>query len=78
MARRERPPSPRAASARVVHFKLRLYSGKDDDMIAFFDAIVPRLRAALVKQTLRSGNGLAGNRVETNDETFDVLELLVS
>ena len=55
MAKRGRPRSPRAASSRIVHIKLRLYPGEDDDLIAFFDGIFPRLRAAMVKQALRSG-----------------------
>ena len=55
MARRGRPPSPRAAAARVVHIKLRLYPGEDDDLSDFFSAIAPRLRATLVKQALRHG-----------------------
>ena len=32
-----------------MHIKLRLYPGGDDDLVAFFDGIFPRLRAAMVK-----------------------------
>ena len=52
---RGRPKSARAASAQVIRIKLRLYSGEDDDLIAFFAAIPDRLRAACVKAALRTG-----------------------
>jgi hypothetical protein len=55
-----------------------LYPEEDDDLIAFFDGIIPRLRAAMVKQALRSGDGLASNQAEADDETLDALELLIS
>jgi len=76
MARRGRPPSPRAASAKVVHIKLRLYPGEDDDLIAFFEAIIPRLRAAMVKQALRSGTYEQGE-LEEDEEIISTLDLLV-
>lgn len=56
MSRRGRPPSLRAASARVVNIKLRLYPGEDDDLVAFFSRIPERLRAVCVKAALRSGS----------------------
>jgi hypothetical protein len=55
MAKRGRPPSVRAASARIIRIKLRLYPGEDDDLIAFFEAVLPGLRAVEVKRALRSG-----------------------
>ena len=50
MVGRGRPRSRRAALARIVCIKLRLYPGEDDDLIAFFDAIPDRVRAAMVKR----------------------------
>lgn len=55
MARTGRPRSARAASARIVRIKLRLYPGEDDDLIAFFATIPDRLRATCVKAALRTG-----------------------
>jgi hypothetical protein len=40
---------------KVIQVKLRLYEGGDDDLIAFFSLIPPRLRAVMVKRALRSG-----------------------
>ena len=78
MARRGRPISPRAASARVVHIKLRLYPGEDDDLITFFDAIIPRLRAAMVKKALRSGGSMAlRDAAEDGGSPLESLEALV-
>ena len=79
MAKRGRPPSPRAASARIVHIKLRLYPGEDDDLVAFFDGIFPRLRAAMVKQALRSGvAGPLADGDSPEDEVLDALDAFVS
>ena len=77
MARRGRPPSSRAASARVVHVKLRLYPGEDDDLISFFDAIIPRLRAAMVKQALREGTH-GGDRTQPADDLLAALDSFLS
>ncbi|MHB1458568.1 MAG: hypothetical protein ACYC0V_16790 [Armatimonadota bacterium] len=78
MTKRGRPPSPRAASARMIHIKLRLYPGEDDDLIAFFDGIIPRLRAALVKQALRSGTSTNGLNSSPNDgDIFEALDSFV-
>jgi len=38
-----------------VRIRLRLYPVEDDGLIAFFDSIASRLRAAMVKGALRSG-----------------------
>jgi hypothetical protein len=79
MVKRGRPPSPRAASAKMIHIKLRLYPGEDDDLIAFFDDIIPRLRAARVKQVLRSGindSQYLGN--SKDDGILDALDVLVT
>ena len=59
MSRRGRPRSERAASAQIVHVKLRLYPSEDDDLIEFFSSIPLGLRAAMVKQALRSGGATA-------------------
>jgi len=78
MSRRGRPPSPRAASATIVHVKLRLYPGEDDDLIAFFEAALPRLRAAMVKQALRSGTRDSARMLDPDDEVTRMMDCLVS
>jgi len=78
MAKRGRPPSPRAASARIMHIKLRLYPGEDDDLIAFFDEIIPRLRAAMVKRALREGMDVPGAACDCDDEIDHLLDSLVN
>jgi hypothetical protein len=79
MTRQGRPPSARAASARVVQIKLRLYPGEDEDLIAFFEAILPRLRAAMVKRALRSGMADVERAQEQEEEgLWDALDAFVS
>lgn len=78
MSKRARPPSARAASAKIVYVKLRLYPGEDDDLIAFFEQIIPRLRAAMVKQGLRSGVSITDQTADISDEALDALESFVS
>jgi hypothetical protein len=56
-----------------VHIKLRLYPDEDDDLIAFFDGIIPRLRAAMVKQALREG-AHGYDRTESTDSLLDILD----
>ena len=55
MAEAGRPRSPRAGPARIVNVQTRLYAGEHDHPIDFFASIPGRLRAAMVKQALRSG-----------------------
>ncbi len=53
MAARGRPwRTPRPT---VVNVKLLLYSGEDDDLLAFFAALPARQRASAVKSALRGG-----------------------
>ena len=78
MAKRGRPRSPRAASARIINLKLRLYPGEDDDLIVFFASVPGRLGATMVKQTLRSGIQPDSDDVALDeDEPFDALDALV-
>ena len=78
MARRGRPPSVRAASARVIRVKLRLYTGEDDDLVAFFAGIPHRLRAAMVKQALRSGAQVPDQGLSSeDDDLFAALDAFV-
>jgi hypothetical protein len=78
VAKRGRPRSPRAASARIVNVKMRLYSGEDDDLIDFFASIPRRLRAAMVRQALRSGvQSSCGETLNREDELFEALEAFV-
>jgi len=70
---RGRPRSRR--QVRIVQTKLRLYSDEDEDLIAFFDSIPRGLRAAMVKQALRSG---APQFEESQDEDlFDALDAFI-
>ena len=59
----------------VIQVKLRLYDGGDDDLIAFFTHIPPRLRAAMVKRALRSG--MRETPSEKQDDMFGALDSLV-
>ena len=78
MAKRGRPRSPRAASARIVNIKMRLYPGEDDDLIAFFASVPGRLGATMAKQALRSGIQTNSDDVPLDeDEPFDALDALV-
>ena len=74
MAKRGRPRSPRAASAKIVWIILRLYPGEDDDLIPFFDSVPRGLRAVMVKQALRSGAHCLEN--QEDDVSEDVLGIL--
>ena len=77
MAKRGRPRSPRAASAKIIRIKLRLYPGEDDDLLEFFSGIPAGLRATMVKLALRSG--VAGEEVPAEDDALTfLLEALVN
>lgn len=72
------PKSERAAKAHIVRIKLRLYAGEDDDLIAFFATIPRGLRAAMVKQALRSGTQMVGETsTSDDDEWFAALESFI-
>ena len=78
MAKRGRPRSPRAASAKIINVKMRLYPGEDNDLIVFFASIPWRLRAVMVKQALRSGVQSATRETPADeDELFEALEAFV-
>ena len=77
MAKRGRPRSPRAASASRVHIKLWLYPSDDDDLVTFFASIPPRLRAATVKQALRSGVCKDDETFADDDELLDALDSFI-
>ena len=68
---------PRVVPApRIVQIKLRLYPGRDDDLVDFFQNTEPGLRAARVKQALRSGIEEGGAVAEETDDVFDVMASL--
>jgi hypothetical protein len=75
VTRRGRPRSARAASAKIIRIKLRLYPGEDDDLIAFFGEIPTGLRARMVKDALRSGIEIPAEATSA-DSTDDLLEVL--
>lgn len=70
--KRGRPKSQK--KARVIQVKIRLYES-DSDLLAFFESIPPRLRAAMVKRALRSGMGEIP--IEAQEDIFGALDSLV-
>jgi len=57
---------------------MRLYAGEDDDLIDFFASIPRRLRAAMVKQALRSGVRTSGDEtLNQEEELFEALEAFI-
>ena len=52
----------------IVMVKLRLYRGQDDDLLGFFERLPDRLRAASVKQALRSGGLPVVAEAEVDDD----------
>ena len=77
MSRRGRPKSERAARARIIRIKMRLYPDEDDDLMAFFAGIPRGLRAAMVKQALRSGVQGSERASSNDEELFDALDSFV-
>jgi hypothetical protein len=78
MARRGRPRSDRAASAKIVYVKLRLYPDEDGNLIRFFASIPSGLRATMVKQALQSGSEIAcQDDAPEDDDVFSALDSLV-
>ena len=76
MGKKGRPRSQRAAAARIVYVKMRLYPGEDDDLIAFLADIPRGLLAASIKRALRDGvqGDAPGVR---NEELLSLLDDLV-
>jgi len=70
--KRGRPKSQKKAE--VIQIKIRLYE-TDGDLLAFFESIPPRLRAAMVKRALRSGMGEMP--IEKQEDMFGALDSLV-
>jgi hypothetical protein len=76
VGKRGRPRSQRAAAARIVYLKMRLYPGEDDDLIAFVAGIPKGLLAASIKRALR--DGVQGDAPAVrNDELLSLLDDLV-
>jgi hypothetical protein len=62
----------------IVMVKLRLYRGQDDDLLDFFQRLPDRLRAASVKQALRSGGlPVAAEAEADEDDIADALAALL-
>lgn len=70
--KRGRPKSKE--KAKVIQVKIRLYES-DGDLLAFFESIPPRLRAAMVKRALRSG--MEEMPIEKQEDMFGALDSLV-
>ncbi len=63
----------------IIMVKLRLYRDRDADLIAFFDKVPDRLRAASVKQALRTGRLLTTVDDLPSDEDIEAaLDALLS
>lgn len=64
----------------ILQFKLYLWEGEDDDLLAFFEGLPPRQRSAAIKMALRNGNALADLQSvdldEEDDMDFDLGEFL--
>ena len=53
----------------IIQFKLYLWDGEDDDLLAFFEGLPPRQRSAAIKLALRSGSALSDlQSVDLNDD----------
>ncbi len=64
--------------ALIVPVKLSLRPGEDDDLIAFFERVPARLRAAAVKQALRSGGmSMKMDDLPSDDEVEAALDGLL-
>ena len=76
MGNRGRPRSP--IQPHIVYIKLRLRPGRDDDLVAFFESIPPGLRAAMVKEALRSGVMIPDQEgTREQDQLLDALDYFV-
>ena len=62
----------------MVQIKLRLYTGRDDDLVAFLEGIEPGLRSAWVKQALRSRIEDESAVSENSEAVFDVTASLLT
>lgn len=61
----------------VIPLRLTLHPGEDDDLIGFFAACPPRLRAAAVKLALRGGIVETAGNSAPEDDLIDALDRLV-
>jgi hypothetical protein len=65
----------------IIQFKLYLWEGEDDDLLAFFEGLPPRQRSAAIKLALRSGSALSDLQSthleeDEDDMDFDMGEFL--
>ena len=57
----------------ILQFKLYLWEGEDDDLIAFFEGLPPRHRSAAIKMALRNGGTLVDlQSTDLDDEEDDM------
>lgn len=64
---------PKQGVCHTYEIKLYLWEGEDDDLIAFFENLPARKRAAGVRMALRSGDALANQADDAllDDEEMD-------
>ena len=71
---------PKQGVRHKYEIKLYLWEGEDDDLIAFFESLPKRKRAAGVRMALRSGDALADlSPLEPDDDDemdFDLDDFL--
>jgi hypothetical protein len=65
----------------IIQFKLYLWEGEDNDLLAFFEGLPSRQRSAAIKMALRSGSAIANLQSadldeEDDDMDFDLGEFL--
>jgi hypothetical protein len=63
---------PKEGVRHKYEIKLYLWEGEDDDLIAFFEGLPDRKRAAGIRTALRSGDALAELQVADLDEDEDL------
>ncbi|MBT7071532.1 MAG: hypothetical protein HN855_06305 [Anaerolineae bacterium] len=64
---------PKTGTCQEVQFKLYLWEGEDDDIIAFLEGLPERKRAAGIKLALRSGSALSNlHSADLDDEDDDL------
>ena len=64
---------PKEGVRHKFEIKLYLWEGEDDDLLAFFDGLPSRKRAAGIRMALRSGGALADlSPTDLSDEDDDM------
>ncbi len=65
---------PKEGVCHTYELKLYLWEGEDDDLIAFFEGLPNRKRAAGTRMALRSGGALVDLKANDLDEEDDDMD----